>query len=110
MGKLEKSLLFVLLFLLICILVVLALPDRAGKTGFQALVPVVDEAGQAFGRAFNSLRAEAAQWSRSMLGEARKNVSPSAGNKDQGNPIDSAISPLQSYGEEQKNLFNKTLP
>ncbi len=110
MGKLEKILLFVMLFLVVCIVVVMALPDREGRNGFQALSPWVNRASQSLGQAFSQAQGVAIRWSNSLIGGARRGTSPPAGSNEQGNPIDSAISPVQGFGQEQKDLFKNTIP
>jgi hypothetical protein len=110
MGKLENVLLIGILFLVIGIVIILMLPDKEGNNGFEALSPLMNQASQALGRSFNQISADITQWSNRVIGEMRRNPSRPAAGNDQGNPIDNAISPVQDYGEQQKEMFNKPLP
>jgi hypothetical protein len=110
MGNLDKVLSVGILVLVICVVIILLLPDKEGNNGYQLLSPLIDQASRAFGQSLNQIKADLTIWTNRVLGEMRGNPSNTTGSNDQSNPIDNAISPVQNYGEEQKELFNNTMP
>jgi len=107
MSGLEKILIVVTILLAIAVVGILMVPDASGQTGFQSLSPVIGKVNAYVGRTSAGFGHQLAAWMDSAQTWVRQAASPS--NASQGNPIDSAVNPVGSYGQEQKDVFGKPL-
>jgi hypothetical protein len=109
MNGLDKIFLTATVLMAIAVAMILMIPDASGQSVFQALSPVTGMAGAYFERTLASLELKLAAWTDSLQAWVRQTGPQSSSSRDQGNPVDSAVGPMGSYGEEQKDEFGKPL-
>ena len=109
MSGLEKTLIAAIVALVCAAVLILMIPDANGNSGFQLLSPKLNGVRDFFEQAFSRFGAEFAAWTNGMRSEVRQGSSSVSRGKDRGNPIDSAVGPVGSYGEAQKNVYGKPL-
>ncbi len=107
MNSLEKILIIVTTLLAIAAVVMLMVPDASGHSGFQSLPPMISEVSTHFEPTLASIKLKLAAWTDSMQGWVGQTISPSRVSGGQDNPIDNAVKPVGSYGQQQKDLFGK---
>ena len=109
MSGLEKFLLVITLLLAIAMAAIILMPDASGQSGVGSLSTVIDRASEFLLRTLDSVGFKLAAWADRVETWARGAVSPPGVGVEQGNPVDSAVNPVGSYGEEQKDEFGKPL-
>jgi hypothetical protein len=107
MSSLEKILIAIAMLLAIVLVVLLMMPNASGQSNFQSLSPEIDKASVYLARVLASFTVKLSAWTGSIQAWVRQAGAPSGANSGQGNPVDSAVRPVGSYGEEQKDVFKK---
>ncbi len=109
MSSLDKIILAATVLLAVAVVVVLTMPDTIGQIGFQSLSPVMGEASAFFERTLASSEHQLAAWMDTMQAWVGQMSPQPSSNIGQGNPVDNAVKPVGSYGEEQKDELGKPL-
>ncbi len=107
MSSLEKILISVALLLVIALVGILIIPDAGGQSGFRSLSSALGKAGTFVEQALSGVGRQLASWTGGMGAWVRQGSTPSNARHDQGNPIDNAVKPAASFGQQQKDLFGK---
>ncbi len=109
MSGLDKIILAATVLLAIAVAVVLTMPDASGQSRFQSLSPVIGKVSAFFERTLASLEVKLAAWTDGVQAWVSQMSPQPSTNNGQGNPVDNAVKPVGSYGEEQKDELGKPL-
>lgn len=109
MGTLEKVLITITVILAVAAVVLLAVPDSAGRSGLAAVSPLLDRANYYVSQATASIDGWLTEMSNSLRPPGQKVSAPSAGGGSQPNPFESAVGPAAGYGQAQKDVYKKPL-
>ena len=97
MGALEKVLIVITVLLAVAAVILLAVPDSAGRSGLAAVSPLLDRAGYYGSQAAASIDDWFTEMSNSLRPPGQKVSAPSAGGGSQPNPFERAVGPAAGY-------------